>query len=76
MSRRQPGRRRTELERSLQTQVLHRRKSNGVTLTPTGELVLPRARFILHQASELEADVMGEERGVTGAVRLGCYPSP
>ncbi len=65
----------TELERSLQTQLLHRRKSKGVTLTPTGELVLPRARFILHQASELEADVMGEERGVTGVVRLGCYPS-
>lgn len=65
----------TELERSLQTQLLHRRKSKGVTLTPTGELVLPRARFVLHQASELEADVMGEERGVTGVVRLGCYPS-
>lgn len=65
----------TELERSLQTQLLRRRKSKGVSLTPTGELILPRARFVLHQASELEADALGEERGITGVVRLGSYPS-
>lgn len=65
----------TELERCLQTQLLRRRKAKGVSLTPTGEVVLPRARFLLHQASELEADARGDERGVSGLVRLGCYPS-
>ena len=40
----------TELERALQTQLLHRRKAKGVTLTPAGELVLPRARHLLYQA--------------------------
>jgi DNA-binding transcriptional LysR family regulator len=65
----------TELERSLQTQLVRRRKAKGVSLTPTGELILTRARFLLHQASELEADARGEERGVSGLVRLGCYPS-
>lgn len=65
----------TELERSLQTQLVQRRKAKGVTLTAAGEQVLPRARFLLHQATELEADVRGEDRGVTGLVRLGCYPS-
>lgn len=65
----------TELERSLQTQLLHRRKAKGVSLTPTGELVLPRARYLLYQATELEADARGDERGVAGVVRLGCYPS-
>jgi DNA-binding transcriptional LysR family regulator len=65
----------SELERSLQTELLRRRKAKGVSLTPTGEAVLPRARFLLHQASELEADARGEERGVTGLVRIGCYPS-
>lgn len=65
----------TELERHLQTQLLHRRKAKGVSLTPTGELVLPRARHLLHQAHELEADARGQERGVSGLVRLGCYPS-
>jgi DNA-binding transcriptional LysR family regulator len=65
----------SQLERSLQTELLRRRKAKGVSLTPTGEAVLPRARFLLHQASELEADARGEERGVTGLVRIGCYPS-
>lgn len=65
----------TELERSLQTQLLRRRKAKGVSLTPAGEVVLPRARYLLHQASELEADARGEERGVSGLVRIGCYPS-
>lgn len=65
----------TELERSLRVELLRRRKAKGVSLTPTGEVVLPRARFLLHQASELEADARGEERGVSGLVRIGCYPS-
>jgi DNA-binding transcriptional LysR family regulator len=65
----------TELERSLQTELLRRRKAKGVSLTAAGEAVLPRARFLLHQASELEADARGEERGVSGVVRIGCYPS-
>lgn len=65
----------TELERHLQTQLLVRRKAKGVSLTGTGELVLPRARHLLHQASELEADARAEDRGVAGLVRLGCYPS-
>ena len=64
----------TELERALQTQLLHRRKAKGVSLSPAGEVVLPRARHLLYQASELEADARGDERGVTGVVRLGCYP--
>src|SRR5688572_18063523 len=65
----------TELERALQAQLLRRRKAKGVSLTPPGEAVLSRARALLHQASELEADARGEERGVSGLVRLGCYPS-
>lgn len=65
----------TELERHLQTQLLHRRKAKGVSLTGSGELVLPRARYLLHQASELEADARATNRGVVGMVRLGCYPS-
>lgn len=65
----------TELERCLQTELLRRRKAKGVSLTPTGEVVLQRARFLLHQAGELEADARGEERGVSGVVRIGCYPS-
>ena len=64
----------TELERLVHAQLVHRRRAKGVTLTPTGELVLPRARLILHQSAELEADARGEG-GVSGKVRVGCYPS-
>ena len=64
----------TELERLLRAQLLYRMRAKGVRLTPTGELVLPRARAILRLGGELEADARGE-RGVTGRVRLGCYPS-
>ncbi|MDQ4113022.1 MAG: LysR substrate-binding domain-containing protein [Actinomycetota bacterium] len=64
----------TELERLVRAQLLHRMRAKGVVLTPTGELVLPRARLILHQAAELEADARGEG-GVSGKVRVGCYPS-
>lgn len=65
----------TELEKALQSQLLVRRKAKGVSLTPTGDAVLERAKLVLHQAGELEADSRGEERGVTGLVRVGCYPS-
>lgn len=64
----------TELERSLNAQLLTRHRAKGVHLTPTGELLVPRARLLLHQALELEADARGE-RGAAGIVRLGCYPS-
>lgn len=39
----------TELERSLQTELLRRRKAKGVSLTAAGEAVLLRAGFLLHQ---------------------------
>lgn len=64
----------TELERTLNAQLLTRQRAKGVHLTPTGELLVPRARLLLHQALELEADARGE-RGAAGVVRLGCYPS-
>ncbi len=64
----------TELERVLHTQLVHRQRAKGVRLTPTGELLLPRARLLLHQAGELEADARGGEAGVSGLVRLGCSP--
>nr|WP_253945252.1 LysR substrate-binding domain-containing protein [Nocardioides sp. zg-DK7169] len=64
----------TELERALNAQLLTRHRAKGVQLTPTGELLVPRARLLLHQGLELEADARGE-RGAAGVVRLGCYPS-
>lgn len=38
-----------------------------------GEAVL--ARVLLHQAGELQADVVGAGGGVAGPVAIGCYPA-
>lgn len=64
----------TELERAMHAQLVHRLRAKGVRPTPAGELLLPRARLLLHQAAELEADGRGGESGVSGTVRLGCSP--
>ncbi len=65
----------TDLERSLNVQLTVRRRAHGVRLTPTGEMVLTRARALLHQASELQADASGSEGGVSGPIAIGCYTS-
>lgn len=64
----------TELERAMHTQLVHRQRAKGVRATPAGELLLPRARLLLHQAAELEADARGPDAGVSGRVRIGCSP--
>jgi len=65
----------TELERSLGARLCIRRRARGVQLTPTGEGVLERARILLHQAGELQADARAEAGEVVGRVKVGCYPS-
>lgn len=63
------------LERALRTELVRRRKAKGVTLTAAGEMVLPRARNLLHQALELQVDARDGEGDAAGLLRLGCYPS-
>ncbi|MBE9373616.1 LysR family transcriptional regulator [Saccharopolyspora sp. HNM0983] len=65
----------TDLERALNVQLTVRRRAHGVRLTPTGETVLIRARALLHQATELQADAGGPGGGVSGPLALGCYTS-
>ena len=65
----------TDLEKALQAQLCVRKRARGVGLTPTGEAVLGRARALLRQANEIQADAIGESGGVAGPVTVGCYPS-
>lgn len=65
----------TDLEKALKAQLTVRRRARGVQLTPTGESVLARARVLLHQASELQTDAVGEGGAAAGPLVLGCYPS-
>ncbi|HEY5853284.1 MAG TPA: LysR substrate-binding domain-containing protein [Aldersonia sp.] len=65
----------TDLEKALAAQLCVRKRAHGVGLTPTGESVLARARALLRQANEIQADAHGESGGVAGPVTVGCYPS-
>lgn len=65
----------TDLEKALKVQLTVRRRARGVQLTPTGEAVLARAKVLLQQASELQADAAGEGGIVAGPLVIGCYPS-
>lgn len=65
----------TDLEKALDATLLVRRRARGVTLTPTGHVVLERAKMLLHQASELQSDAHSEAGAVVGRVAVGCYPS-
>src|SRR5699024_12729149 len=44
----------TELERTLHTQLMVRRKAHGVVLTPTGTFLYNRATTLLRDADELQ----------------------
>ncbi|MBB3051136.1 DNA-binding transcriptional LysR family regulator [Prauserella isguenensis] len=65
----------TDLEKALNVRLTVRKRARGVQLTPTGEAVLSRARTLLRQAGELQADPSGEDGVVAGPLALGCDPS-
>ncbi|MUL41138.1 LysR family transcriptional regulator [Streptomonospora sp. PA3] len=62
-----------DLERALKVQLCVRRKSHGITLTPTGTQVLHRARQLLRQAEDLEGEAGAATGSLTGVLSLGCY---
>ncbi|WP_017537897.1 LysR family transcriptional regulator [Nocardiopsis halophila] len=61
-----------DLERALKVQLCVRRKAHGITLTPSGSGLLARARRLLREAEELEAEASGGG-ALTGVLSLGCY---
>jgi DNA-binding transcriptional LysR family regulator len=65
----------TDLEKALDVKLCVRKRAHGLSLTPTGQSVLARARLLLQQANEIQADASGESGGVVGPVVVGCYPS-
>lgn len=62
----------TELEHVLGAQLTIRRRSHGVTLTPTGSEVLRQARQVLRQAEDLAGLAAGGD-ALAGTLFLGCY---
>lgn len=61
------------LEEDLGLQIFHR-KSSGVDLTKEGEVVIARARELLDQAGQLQADVRALSTGTRSVVAFGLDP--
>ncbi|MGR4010856.1 LysR substrate-binding domain-containing protein [Leucobacter sp. 1207-22] len=62
----------TGLERTVGEPLCVRRKARGLTLTPTGVEFARQARQIISATQELVLGV-GEDHGLRGPVKLGCY---
>src|SRR5690606_30033921 len=63
----------TELERTLHTQLMVRRKAHGVVLTPTGTFLYNRATTLLRDAEELQLATASGGAELVGPLVLGCY---
>lgn len=62
------------MERQLGLQ-LFRRKTRGVELTESGQVLFEEARVILTRLAQAERDALGTARGEQGKLRLGVAPT-
>ena len=61
------------LENTLGTQLLVRRRSQGLALTAAGRRFLPQAKELLAHAEDVRADAQSEGRELTGRLVVGCF---
>jgi DNA-binding transcriptional LysR family regulator len=64
----------SELESAVGSQLCIRRRSRGVTLTPSGRETLVRARDVLRRASDIQWNIGGSDE-LRGPLAVGCYIS-
>lgn len=62
-----------ELEKALDTHLVVRHRARGLTLTPAGVQLLPRARLLLRDTAELVLSVSNLPGDLSGPVTVGCY---
>ena len=62
-----------QLEAIWKTQLFIRHKAQGVSLTASGELLLPHSRHLLQQAHSLEDYARGLNEQVIGEIKIGCF---
>ena len=62
-----------QLEKQYSVSLFLRRNSNGVRLTPSGELLLREARSILAHAEDFETLATSVLNEVTGDIRVACF---
>jgi DNA-binding transcriptional LysR family regulator len=61
------------LENAIETQLLVRRRSQGLALTAAGRRFLPQAKELLAHAEDVRADVQSQGRELTGQLVVGCF---
>ncbi|MEP0703328.1 MAG: LysR family transcriptional regulator [Lentilitoribacter sp.] len=62
-----------QLEKQYSVSLFLRRNSNGVRLTPSGDLLLREARSVLAHAGDFEALATSVLNDVTGEIRVACF---
>ncbi|MEU2006931.1 LysR family transcriptional regulator [Rhodococcus sp. NPDC019627] len=63
----------SQLEKTLDLQLVIRRKAKGLTLTQGGETLLAHARELLEHAGVVEADVRSLGTTLSGSLTVGCF---
>ncbi|HET6302699.1 LysR family transcriptional regulator [Microbacterium sp.] len=63
-----------QLERTLDTELLVRKRAQGAQLTPMGRALLPHAKDVLASATRLTQEIATDDV-LRGAVDVGCFPS-
>lgn len=63
----------TALEGTIGAQLLVRRRSRGLTLTPAGRRFLPKARDLLAHADDVRAVAEADGGSLRGRLTIGCY---
>jgi DNA-binding transcriptional LysR family regulator len=64
-----------QLELQLETQLFHRHRAKGVSLTASGRVLLDEAKSLLHQAYQLRARSREWNAAPNGVLDVACLPS-
>jgi len=63
----------SKLESQFGVQLLIRHHAQGVSLTPSGQRLLPEAKSLLRHSEELQASAQATGNSVSGELKVGCF---
>lgn len=63
------------IEETFGVRLFRRQPGRGLTLTPTGQILMAKAERLLAEAAALEATAHQLSSRLSGALRLGCFPT-